>query len=454
MAAELIFTEAFNQTKEKLRQIFVRLQRQEQQRSIDALASSGGPGRSQSPASTIDRIKRAAEIGLDVSSITNIIARFATCTPVHLTDVAETHRIFGKFADKLPFLGLYQTGESLQATIVCDLLLSLANDVDIASNVYEVLLKLWPNIRDVGQRTRIGYFSFLHNAVDAMRQHTQHQHHPIGMQAMLSNDFFVIDQTELNEWLNREQSFDKLRALTTSDADNLEQLFALQNAYKLLRIPKRNSDQRSNSAAVTEVIVQFFERVNDFVHNSSCLLKLAAYPDRTPTELLQIDMYETIGTMVLDQKCTTSELEPLVCGMNMNLAHVIALNLGPIVINVQQQVADIASVEHFIGSFESLATGDCDRLLSESHRNRIGITDEIWSYLSKHNAMLATLLRRLTGDRIAGDVINEIDRFADLAQIDDVGPLHGHNKWMSAVFYDFMTLTDVCVIAQRTGDHA
>lgn len=453
LAGELTFTESFGQTKEKLRHIFERLQQQSHVHGtagdVDPIAS----GRlTTTPAITVDRIKRAVAIGLEVSTITNNIARFATGTPVHLTAPDETHRILHKFREKWPFLGLYQPEESLQATIVCDLLLSLANTVDTAANGFEVLQKLWPSTRDDhiagdinsgrgdGRLKRgMGYVSFLRNAVDAMRQHQQHatpeQPAINSMQSLLSDDFLVISRPELAAWLDREKTFERIRGLQPDNWDSLDVLNGLQPQFKRL-------------CSDTAEAVQMLARVNDFVQNTwRLLLRFAAADDRvpsSPTEILQTDLYDTVGAIVLGPNCDPSELEPLLCSMNMNLVHVIAVGVGTSV--SKRPRCDSVSVDKLLLTIEA-SSSIVDNSSTAVPSSIQQYSDQVWAYLTKHNPMLSEILQRANG--ICPSSADELDNLKNLVQ----HTMHGENRWSAVLHYDVTSLVDVCAMLNTTNNY-
>lgn len=434
-----------------------------------------------SPATTVDRIKRAAAIGLEVSTITNIIARFATGTPIHLADPAETNRCLHKYREKLPFLGaLFQPGESLQATIVCDLLLSLANNVRIAGNVFEVLQKLWPscqseatgngsgNRQQTAGRREIGYFAFLQNAVDAMRQHQQYANDDEtdvdSMQSMLSEDFLIFDRVRLSDWLKREQLFRRLRRLRLDDVQTIEQLNELQLPFKQLRTLDASNASRRQLIR-TAAPVHLFDRVLDFIRNTWRLLSFIANgrPPLTPTEILQIDVYDAVGRMVLDQRCSPLELESMVSAMNMNLPHVIAVNLSGRTYGSARETMASVAVRQLLESLEkrsgTLFSEQRTVRSSEKHDDDDGgrlpqtlDNTEMWAYLSKVNGMLSHLLYRLLGSETLS--VDHLDRMVQLQQIHDVSLLFGKSSWRAALRYDFAGIADVCVVLQSTTDYA
>lgn len=423
-------------------------------------------GRPSSPATTVDRIKRAAAIGLEISTITNTIARFATGTPVHLIDATETHRVLHKYREKLPFLGLYQPGESLQATIVCDLLLSLATDVDIAANVFEVLQKLWPSTRgDDGDHTTsesrsitkrgIGYMAFVHSAVDAMRQlQPNRQQQQLSMRSLLSDEFLVIDQTELADWLAREQTFELLRALDADAVNQPSVLNGLQLAFKRVRTPQPHRQQRK-ATSKQPTVVHLFERVNEFLQGTWRLMRFASLERRqmTSTEILQFDLYESVGTMVLEQNCSPDDLEGLLCGMNMNLVHVLAVALVSPISGVRVPTTmKSAEVELLLKRLDStVQTHVLDTRKGGPPELRRQVNGIVWSYLCKHNPILSAVLQRMCG--LEAEFVDTLDQLVNLSEMEHVSRMHDNNTWTAAMVYDFTTVEDVYRMLQTTTDY-
>lgn len=423
-------------------------------------------GRPSSPATTVDRIKRAAAIGLEISTITNTIARFATGTPVHLADATETHRVLHKYREKLPFLGLYQPGDSLQATIVCDLLLSLATDVDIAANVFEVLQKLWPSTRgDEGDpatsesrsstKRGIGYMAFVHSAVDAMRQLQPNRPKQLSMRSILSDEFLVLDPAELADWLAREQTFELLRAL---DADAVNQpgvLNGLQLAFKRVRTPQPQR-QRPKTTKLPPV-VHLFERVNEYIQGACRLMRFASLERRqlSSTDILQVDLYETVGTMVLEQNCFPDDLEGLMCGINMNLVHVLAVAVAAPIAGARcSTTIEPAVVERLLKRLDStvqthvLHTQTGGPPSKESRRQVNGV---VWSYMCKHNLILSAVLQNMCGLDV--EFVDTLEQLVNLAEMEPVSRMHENNTWTAALHYDFTTVEDVYGMLQMTEEY-
>lgn len=488
LAAELTFTESFNQTKDKLRPIFERLRLLHNTSDANAaepaalfVAPHGDrstPSRPSSPATTVDRIKRAAAIGLEISTITNTIARFATGTPVHLVDAADTYRMLHKYRERLPFLGLYQPGESLQATIVCDLLLSLATDVDIAANVFEVLQKLWPSTRgDDGDLTAtttaaesrsstkrgIGYMAFVQNAVDAMRQLQPNRRDLLSMRSLLSDEFLVIDQSELADWLAREQMFEMLSGLDGIAVDQLDTLNGLQIAFKRVRTLEMHRPRpKTTNKHQPPPVVHLFARVNEFIQSTWRLMRFASLERRqlTSTEILQLDLYDTVGHMVLEQNCSPDELEGLLCAMNMNLVHVLAVNLAASVAGehcstttTSAAAMESDAVQRLLQRLESTVMSPVldTRIGGPSVELRRRVNGMVWSYMGKHNSILLAVLQRICGMNV--EFVGTLDQLVNLPEMEQVSMLHDNNAWTAAMLYDFTTIEDVCRMLERTNDY-
>lgn len=437
---------------------------------------------------TVERIKRAACIGLENSTITNAIARFATGTPVHLIAADEVHRTMHKYREKHTFLELYQPGDALQATIVCDLLISLATDCTIAANVFEILQKLWPattaiqhqqqqHQRQQPHQQHLGYMQFLCNAVAALR--LQHQHrHSMSMCELLSADALVLEPHALAEWLQREHAFEMLRRLEVSAVDRLDQLGALQPVFKRVRTPAARSQSKMLAAgrslhkpALAAPVVHLFARAYEFVQNAGRLVRFTSMlPDAhpTPTALLQIDWYEAVGRWVIDagRKCAPADLEGLLCEMNMNLVHVLAVRLGATAISFQPTLrsrrdSEIDAVNRIIQRLEKHAVAtnlpQTTTRKQPTTEPQSAINNLVWSYIGLHNPMLGLLLQRLGGLKGTVDRRNDdcLSRLADLEEVRTTAAVqYANNKWTAALAYDFATVEGVCQTFEQSTDVA
>lgn len=375
---------------------------------------------------------------------------------------------------------------------MCDLLVSLATGPAIAANVFEILQKLWPSTTTTvatQQRNRqphrrrgqhFGYMHFLCNAVAALRLHAQHRpadqsSNPLSMCALLSDDALVLEPLALADWLQREQAFEMLRRFEAAAVDRPDVLVALQPVFKRVRTPAAAAAAAVNGKpdkTPPPPVVHLFGRACEFLQSAGRLMRFTGLlgasfaPTPTPpTQLLQIDWYRAVGGWLLTdgRKCAPVEVEGLLCEMNMNLVHVLAMELGgestagaqPRGIRDNDDDHDCEAVDRILQRIESKPDVDAVHRIPTSYPRSAPVNDAVWSYIGQHNPMLASVLQRLCGAivEVASGRGDCLERLANLAEVRQTATvLHANCKWAAALAYDFTGVPSVCRAMELGAD--
>lgn len=446
LSNELDFTEKCNQTKEKLRQIFVPYRFQTE----DRIKENARPTHAIAldPKTTVDRIQKVAAYGFDSSKITNIIATFSKDNTVHLPNPDDVDNALSKFSSKYHFLKQFQPQHSLQATIICDLAISLAPNHEIAFNMLNVLTKLWATSFDSSHTSVIGYLPFFQNMVESVRTLAANGYEALGIMSFLSDTILPANTKTLLTALHRKETLRKLNETLPSEyaTPDALQLHAPSFAA-LLRIP-----------SATNV----FNRVVHFVFNVLKLLQLAELEPKANSlhDLLQLDLRTSIGTMIFDKGISPTDLEAHTCNINLNLVYEIALNLAAPVHSVPPD-SDKISIEQLLQNVENQkdAVGNGQ----VAHRPIGGAfmcqNAMVFDYVSQHSSMLGYLLQNLVNQRaktgrvdLFGCEMNFIENMMDLEQIDVLSTMYERSTLWTALSFDCITEEMVASFLEHTHD--
>lgn len=398
---------------------------------------------------TVDRIKKVAALGFEASKISNIIARFSTENQVYLPYPAETCAILSKFGEKYPFLSQYHPDGSLQATIICDLVISLAHNYDIAFNMFSVLTKMWStDTIDYGSsHPVIGYFMFLENLVETIRNSSASLVGglAISIQYLLSDSIMTTNTTALLANLKREETLRKLNETAATEYSTLDKLQTfVANFNELHRSPKT---------------VKLFQRVVKFVMN---VLKMLQFSNSdqceiSPADVLQLDLQAIVGTLVFEHGIYPVDLEPLTCSFYMNLVHAIALNLSSPVLQVKHEI-DSNGIEIMLQNMENQNEEDV-RESAAIEGKAVCQNAVVFDYLSKHNPVLGYLLQNLLNERVGiqrveffGCEENFVEHMLRVDQVRVLSQMFDRSIVRAALSFDSISVGSVANYLTKTHD--
>lgn len=414
MAAELKFTDIYNQTKSKLKQIYAKYEEKEACKPCDVEQTLAFPSTSPSKV-TVDRIKKVAAIGFEASKITNIIARFAQENSIRSTiKTNDAQEVIDKFRTKHTYLNLYGPVE-LQATIVVDMALSLTNNYDICYNIFNMLTKLWNKNGSMDRLDpHVGYYEFIKNLLDCLRLHKM-----VGIKRMLYDEAVILSFNELNDWLNRQRTYQWLIQRVTFDWNSIDKLKEVQKQFE----------------SVCSGELNYFNRLLHYIQNVTRLMQFHTMKaSRTPTQLLQINMMTNIGEIVFDCNITPTEIESIVCTVHLNLVHVLMQNtsgLINIVANEPQQIT--TAIDELIGNTENDNPNDDIAKIRKTPRVA---NDAVVEYIRKQNPMIAYLLMQLQNIRGHDENYTLFENLLALREVRDLSEVYNGNMTMSALNFD------------------
>lgn len=407
MAAELTFTDLYNQTKSKLKQIYAKYEQEEACKPCyDELAA---PSTSPSKA-TVDRIKKVAAIGFEASKITNIIARFAQENSIKSKITTNDAQMLDKFQTKYTYLNLYRPDE-LQATIVVDMALSLTNNYDICYNIFNMLTKLWNKSGTMDRLDpHIGYYKFIKNLLDCLRLHKT------AVKRILYDEAVILSVNELN--CNRQRFYQWLNQQVRADWNGFEKLKAMQKQFESVCIGELN----------------LFNRLFSYIQNVTRLMQQTTNSSRTPTQLLQLNMTTTIGQIVFDCNIAPTEIESLVCSVNLNLVHVLIQNTcGLININTLEPKQISSAIDVLIANKEN--DNENDDFAKMRGTSRVA-NEAVVEYIRKHNPMIAYLLMQIQNFCRDNESYTLFKNLLELSEVFDISIVYNGNMTMSALNFD------------------
>ncbi|XP_055923845.1 zinc finger FYVE domain-containing protein 26 homolog [Eupeodes corollae] len=312
------------------------------------------------PQATVERIKKAAAKGFEASKIISIVDNFANANTFENSD--EVQAFLEKYSHSYPFLQNYQ-GPNVRAVVAADLILNLNINYDIIANIVPVIRRMCklPKISsslsvNSGLPSEMGCLNFLDNVCECMRLIKSHNRSDIGLKDLLCNSFYSLKPKKLSIELNREKIFKDTFSKTEGDLQRIDDLKMLANDFAELKT-------KSN----------YFVRFLSYIGH---LAKFVQIRDKQAefftSALLRFDASDIIGELIFEENMTPLEIESHVVALNLNLIHVIALNICPEV---------------------------CGKERNQLRYNRT--TEEkfqsIFNYISNQNALLGYVLQKIRG---------------------------------------------------------
>lgn len=348
LAHDISFSENYQETKIKLKEIFRKYKTEE----LNQL-----PSESKTP---IPLIKKVVAVGLEVSKILNIIENFIMSQRIQQTK--ESIDIIQKYRGNYKFLNLY-TPESIQGTIVVDLLISLANNYDISLNLFNLIVK------NCGEEpSKLGHFGFLKRTLQCLFFYKNLKNENLSVADLMIEQSYGLVPKNLEEKLSNENVFSELLKSDKSDIFKID----LKSKFN------------------------YFQRVCCFLENSKRLLQYLSLKQFEPDELIKIDLISKIGESVFHYKITPFELEGICNNLGINLTIALVRNCYPIV-NCELEkslVLEYVRKSNFLIAF----------LLEEIYGIQSTTGDNYFRNLSKLNSM--QVIRKVYGNNSSIAALN------------------------------------------------
>lgn len=367
-----------------------------------------------------------------------------------ISNPEEVESVLSKFYGKHQFLTQYKPKSSLQATIIGDLVISLAPNHDIAFNMLNVLTKMWSpsDPSTSGAQSTIGYIEFLSNLVESMQTFAANSGKVVSCLSFLSETILPTNSKALLSYLSRQDNLCKLNETLSSDYFTPEKLKVFVATFSgLLRNPASSN---------------VFKRLVQFVFNVQRLLQVDnPEPNiNTLNELLQLDLRSEIGKLIFNRGICPTDLEAHTCSIHLNLVYELALNLSAPVISIDQD-SDKSSIEQLLQNLDN------DNIDKSIHSNKkTSVAGEfmcqnaiVFDYLSKHSSLLGYLLQNLMNQRadterveFFGCQMNFVENMMSIEQIGVVSNMYEHCTLWTTLSFDSTSERSVSNFLIKTQD--
>ncbi|XP_037956827.1 zinc finger FYVE domain-containing protein 26 homolog isoform X2 [Teleopsis dalmanni] len=392
---ELSFVEQHQLVKQKLTTIFANYKQQNDNSNNKA---------------TVDQIRNVAAIGFEISKIINVVEHFSF---IHkLKQTPKLTQLLSKYSSNPQYAFLEQFEErNLNALVITDLILNLPFNREITSSILMLIRRQQQMTEsktssckdDAPVRSKwiknIGAAQLLQNLCDCIRL-TQNDY--TSLKDILSNNYYSLKPRKFETELQRESTFNILFNKPSSDLGSFDNLEFCNFDFQKL--------QKS---------INYYVRFIAYVMQLRKLLQLRdSNLEYHLNELLKTDPYEVIGDLIFECNMTPMEIEANVVALNMNMIHVIALNICPEIV---------------------------DKRINNRRLVALKKQTTILNYVSNQNKLLAYLLQ---GVIINGDFsldehqkINSkfLIRFLKLQEVEKLNNFYEGNKFVAAFKTDFFS---------------
>ncbi|XP_013097242.2 zinc finger FYVE domain-containing protein 26 homolog [Stomoxys calcitrans] len=408
---ELDYMEHQQRVKQKLSDIYANYQQQEKQ-SLD----------STEPITTVEMIRNVAAKGFEVSKIINIIDHFAQMQSIKQTESVK--ELIRKHKQNPQYRFLSQFEEcNLKAVIICDLILSLPFNRDITHSILMIIKRnqaIQSNFKEaesgVGEKSQfpsnMGPLNFLENLSDCMRLLADKS-----ITDILCDNCYSLKPKKLAVELAKEKVFYEVFHKKPKELSRCEDLKALVPQFQMLK-SKHN----------------YYQQFCNYMQHLSMLVRLITPKGKQlhVDDLLRIDPCDVIGELIFSRNMTPLEIEANVTALNLNLVHVIALNICPEIVGGR-----------------SLLTKRSIPSNKES---------TILNYIANHNRLLVFLLQGINnGNHFSQDSnTNHINAgfLERLVQMPEVAKLsfllYSDNKVISALRSDHINVKSLDKLTSKT----
>lgn len=353
----------------------------------------------------MEQIRNVAAKGFEVSKIISVIDNFTQAQRIKQTEAVK--ELIQKHKQNPQYRFLTQFEESnLNAVIVCDLILNLPFNRDIITSILMVI-KRNQSIQSSFKETEsleksqlpknIGPLNLLENLNNCLRLLEGKS-----IRDLLCDNTYSLRPQKLAVELSREKIFNEIFYKTSADLSRYDDLKSLQNQFQNLK-------SKCN----------YYQRFCNYVHHLTKLVHL-----RDPNceyhveELLKIDPCDVVGDLIFNCDMTPLEIEAIVTALNLNLVHVIALNICPEIVG---------------------RSGLKKRQLTVQKQTTI------FNYISNYNHLLVFLLQGINNkDHFTKDDSSidstYLERFLCMKEIDRLSSLYGGNKIIATLRCDHVNM--------------
>uniref|UniRef100_A0A1A9WGU3 FYVE-type domain-containing protein n=1 Tax=Glossina brevipalpis TaxID=37001 RepID=A0A1A9WGU3_9MUSC len=354
---------------------------------------------------TVEQIRSVAAKGFEVSKIRSIIDQFAQAQRIQQSDTVKQLLNKYKHNPQYRFLQMFDEA-NLNAIIICDLVLTLPLNRDIISSVlmiikHQQLVASNFSLDTFIESSQFGALKLLENLCDCLRLLPNKN-----LKDLLSNNTYSLRPHLVAKELEREKVFKEIFYKSNQELQQIEDLKSLITQF-----------QKLNSK------FKYHQRFSVYMDHLNRLVKLR-YPknEYLIEDLLKIDPCDIIGDLIFVCNMTPLEIENNVFALNLNLVHIIALNICPEIIDRKR-----TQTKHSLPP-QKLQT--------------------IYNYINHHNSLLSYLLKAINSHHHSSDQITELfnsnfkvfERFLNLSEIEKLSILYEGNKVITALRSDHINM--------------
>ncbi|XP_053948661.1 zinc finger FYVE domain-containing protein 26 homolog [Anastrepha ludens] len=408
---ELLFVEQQQQIKHKLATIYEKYEQKEQCSGV-----------ADPPKATVEQIRNVADKGFSISRIISVIDKFALTQSIQATpeqqQICQRHMNNPQYS----FLRNFET-HNLNAIIITDLVLNLPFNREIISNVLTVIRRqqqvpsgsMSRSFRTEATATAtagntsntnsqlygdMGALTLLENLSECLASLKQQR-----LSQLLYDNHYSLKPHKLAVELQRERAFHSVFLKAASEIGHIDDLRTHGSLFHDLQA-KCNYYQRF-IAYVQQLAYLVHLRDRNIEYHTSALLK--------------INICDVIGELIFECDMTPLEIEANVSALNLNLVHVIALNVCP----------EIAGKCGGVGGWKGVW-----RKISDQK------AENILNYVANQNSLLARLLQGVIN---AADVslsannlsTQYLESLLELEEIECLAQLFDGNKFVAALRSDY-----------------
>lgn len=357
------------------------------------------------PLTVVEQIRNVAAKGFEVSKIISVIDNFAQDQQIKQSESVKDLIRKHKQNPQYRFLTNFEEN-NLKAVVIFDLILNLPFNREMITSVLMVIkryqsiqssFKEAETIEKMQLPKNIGPLGLLENLSECMRLLDGKS-----LRDLLCDNIYSLRPQKLSHELAREKIFMEIFDKKPSELSRYEDLKEHQTQFQSLK-SKYN----------------YFQRFCNYIHHLTKLLNL-----RDPNcqyhveELLKIDPCEVIGELIFDCDMTPLEIEATVTALNLNLVHVISINM-------------------------------CPEIVGKCGLKKRNLTPQkqatIYNYIANYNNLLVYLLKAINNrDHFPNDdphiVSTYLRHILHMNEIDKLSSLYGGNKVIAALRSDHVNL--------------
>ncbi|KAL5274517.1 ZFYVE26 family protein [Megaselia abdita] len=255
----------------------------------------------------IEQIKITASKGFEASKINNVVDNFTRLNFKFPT----SFDLIKKYIHHYKFLEQYSSYENLKIIPSLDLIIGSSIGYEICGNIYTLLGK--DQFDRAIKTSSMGPSTFFVNLIECLRLLKSKER--FGIKEILTKNYYSLNPNVCQWELKREDIFNNIFYKTNNDIGQLD---------CLRKLSKNFDDLKSE--------INYFQRFYSFISN---FMKLLFLRDQNIefhiSEILKFDLKTIIGDLIFEEELTPLEIENTVSALNMNLVHVAAINICPLI---------------------------------------------------------------------------------------------------------------------------